>query len=176
MPRGYLQNASSQLQTRKNTWGQLNTAIWLVYWTDTDTRGFWLAKRTLGCKNFMSENLLEINRYFTLTSYCNTIGQSNNTFSVSGFLWQKTKSPSFDLFILWPTKQITNTYRNHFSRSSENRSKTFTSVIYKCIHCFRVVIATLVNYTLVKVLLNWPMFSLGREKLIRPVNLLWLYL
>ena len=34
----------------------------------------------------------------------------------------KTKSPCFDLFIDWLIKQITNTYRNHFSRSYENRS------------------------------------------------------
>ena len=34
----------------------------------------------------------------------------------------KTKRPCFDLFIRWLTKQVTNTYRNHFSRSYENRS------------------------------------------------------
>ena len=34
----------------------------------------------------------------------------------------KTTSPCFDLFIDWLIKQITNTYRNHFSRSYENRS------------------------------------------------------
>ena len=33
----------------------------------------------------MSVNFLEINRYFTLTSYCNTIGQSNNAFSILEF-------------------------------------------------------------------------------------------
>ena len=33
----------------------------------------------------MPENFLEINRYFALTSYCNTIGQSNNAFSILGF-------------------------------------------------------------------------------------------
>ena len=38
--------------------------------------GFWLVKRTLGWKNVMPGNFLEINRYFALTSYCNTIGQS----------------------------------------------------------------------------------------------------
>ena len=45
----------------------------------------WLVKRTLGWKKFMSENLLKINRYFALKSYCNTSGQSNNAFSISGF-------------------------------------------------------------------------------------------
>ena len=34
----------------------------------------------------------------------------------------KTKRPRFDLFIHWLIKQITNTCRNHFSRSYENCS------------------------------------------------------
>ena len=38
------------------------------------------------------------------------------------FFGGKTKSPCFDLFIHWLIKQIMNTYRNHFSRSNENRS------------------------------------------------------
>ena len=38
------------------------------------------------------------------------------------FFGGKRKSPCFDLFIHWLIKQITNTYRNHFSRSYENRS------------------------------------------------------
>ena len=40
------------------------------------------------------------------------------------FFGGKTKSPCFDLFIHWLIKQITNTYRNHFSRSYENRSNS----------------------------------------------------
>ena len=36
-------------------------------------------------KTFMPENLLEINQYFALMSYCNMIGQSNNAFSILGF-------------------------------------------------------------------------------------------
>ena len=63
-------------QNRNNK--RVRTAIWLVYRTDTNARGFWLVKRTLGWKNFMPENFLEINRYFALTSYCNTTGQSNS--------------------------------------------------------------------------------------------------
>ena len=41
------------------------------------------------------------------------------------FFGGKTKSPCFDLFIHWLIKQITNTYRNHFSRSYENCSIQF---------------------------------------------------
>ena len=62
-----------------------NRVIWLVYRTDTNTPGFWLVNRTLVCNNFMPDNFLEINRYFALTSYCNTIGQSNNAFSILVF-------------------------------------------------------------------------------------------
>ena len=62
-----------------------NRAIWLVYRTDTNAGGFWLVKRTLAWKNFMFENFLEINRYFALTSYCNTISQSNSAFSILRF-------------------------------------------------------------------------------------------
>ena len=43
------------------------------------------------------------------------------------FFGAKTKSPCFDLSIRWLIKQITNTYRNHFSRSYENRSNNFKS-------------------------------------------------
>ena len=72
----------------------------------------------------MLENFLEINGYFALTSYCNTIGHWNNAFSMLGFslAGKRLKSPCFDLFIHWLMKQMTNTYRNHFSRSYENRS------------------------------------------------------
>ena len=38
------------------------------------------------------------------------------------FFGGKTKSPCFVLFIHWLIKQITNTYRKHFSRKYENRS------------------------------------------------------
>ena len=69
-----------------------NRAIWLVYRTDTSALGYWLVKRTLGWKNFMPENFLEINRYFASTSYCNKNGQSNNAFSILGFFfWRENE-------------------------------------------------------------------------------------
>ena len=76
-------NENARTKQKQQTNG--NRAIWLVYRTDTNPRGFWLVKRTLWWKNVTSENFLEINRYFALTSYCNTIGQSNNAFSILGF-------------------------------------------------------------------------------------------
>ena len=60
-------------------------AIWLVYRTDTNARVFWLVKQTLVWKTFIPNNFPEINRYFALTSHCNTIGRSNDTFSALGF-------------------------------------------------------------------------------------------
>ena len=77
-----------EMKTRKQNTNNKQTeirAIWLVYRTDINARGFWLVKWMLGWKNFMPDNFLEINRYFALTSHCNTIGQSNNTFSILGF-------------------------------------------------------------------------------------------
>ena len=38
------------------------------------------------------------------------------------FFGGKTKSPCLDLFNHWLTKQLLNTYCNHFARSYENRS------------------------------------------------------
>ena len=102
-------NENARTKQKQQTNG--NRAIWLVYRTDTNVRGFWLVKRTLGWKNFTHEDFLEINRPFALTSHCNTIGQSNNAFSI---LRISLKSLYLDLFICWLTKQITNTWRNHF--------------------------------------------------------------
>ena len=131
MPRGYLQNASSGLQTRENSWGRLNRAIWLVYWTDTNTLG-----RLVGLANVRVKKLhfdIILQHDWPIEQYLLHI-----RFSLAG-------KRRVHLLILWPTKQIANTYRR--SRSSENRSKTFISVIYECIHCFRVLIAPLINYT-----------------------------
>ena len=46
----------------------------------------------------MPEIFLEINRYFALTSYCNTIGQANNTFSILEFLWRENEESMFCSF------------------------------------------------------------------------------
>ena len=62
-----------------------NRAIyWFIEQIQTCVAFCWLSESS-GVKNFMPENFLEINQYFGLTSYCNTIGQSNNAFSILGF-------------------------------------------------------------------------------------------
>ena len=63
-------------QNRNNKWTKIERFDWFIEQTQM---------RVSAEKNFMPENFLEINRYFTLTSYYNTIGQSNNAFSTLGF-------------------------------------------------------------------------------------------
>ena len=75
-------NENARTKQKQQTNG--NNAILLVYRTDTNARGISLVERMLGWKNFMPDNFLDINQHFALTSYCNTIGQSNNTFSILG--------------------------------------------------------------------------------------------
>ena len=70
----------------------------------------------------MPENFLEINRYFALTSYCNTIGQSNNAFSILGFSLAGKRRVHVLIFH-WLRKQITNTYRNHWSYENRSNNK-----------------------------------------------------
>ena len=114
-------NEKARTKQKQQTNG--NRAIWCVYRMDRNARvTFWLVKRTLGWKNFIPENFLETSRCFALTSYCNTIGKSNNAFSIFGFSLAGKRSPCFDLFAHWVIKQITSTFRNQFSRSYETRS------------------------------------------------------
>ena len=111
------ENAETKQQTNENR------AIWLVYRTDTNARGFWLVKRTLGWKNFMPEELSRnqsILRFDVILQNDWPIEQF--LLHIRIFFGEKTKRPCFDLFIHWLIKQIMNNYRNHFSRSYENCS------------------------------------------------------
>ena len=66
----------------------------------------------------MPENFLEINRYFALTSYCNTIGQSRNAFSILEVCaggWGEGEAMFLSFHPLADKKkQITNTYETIF--------------------------------------------------------------
>ena len=107
-------------RTKQKQLTNRNRVIWLVYRTDTNARGLWLVKRTLGWKKIMPKNFLEINRYFALTSYCNTTGQLNNAFSIWGFSLAGKRGVHVLIFSSigwWNTR-----YRNYFSRSYENCS------------------------------------------------------
>ena len=130
------------MKTRKqNRKKQTNEkrAIWMVYRTDTNARGFWLVKRTLRReKSSFPKNFLEINRYFALTSYRDTIGQLINASSLLRFsLTGKWRGHCFIFSSM--IKQITNTYRNHnqdhtkispsgevWTETAQNWNKSFT--------------------------------------------------
>ena len=106
-----------------------NTSIWLVYRTDTNAPRFWLVKRTLGWKNFMPEELSR-NRFDVILQHDWSIEQC--LLHIRVFFGGKTKSPCFALFNHWLIKQITNTYRNHFSRTYENRFiKSWLTITFK---------------------------------------------
>ena len=100
-----------------------NRTIWLVLSNKYKRAWFWLVTRTLGWKNFMNEELSRNQltlRFDVLVQHDWPIEQCLPHIKV--FFGGKPKSPCFDLFIHWLTKQKKNTYRNHFSRSYENRS------------------------------------------------------
>ena len=86
-----------------------NEAIWFVYRTDTNARGFWLVK--LGWKNFMPE---ELSRNQSILGF-DVILQHDWPIEQCllhmrrVFFGGKTKSLCFDLFIHWLIKQITTT-------------------------------------------------------------------
>ena len=113
-------NANARTKQKRQTNG--NRAIWLVCRTDTNLRGFWLVKRTLGWKKLHAR---ELSRNQPILR-CDVIQQHDWPIEQCllhiRVVFGKTKRPCFDLFIRWLTKQVTNTYRNHFSRSYENRS------------------------------------------------------
>ena len=62
-----------------------DSAIEIPYWwrKSMHVAFGWLANARV--KKVHARELVEINGYFALMSYCNTIGQSNNAFSILGF-------------------------------------------------------------------------------------------
>ena len=145
----FLWNWNENAQTKQKQQTNGNRAIWLLYRTDTNVRGFWLVKRTFGWKNFMPGNFLEINQSFALTSYCNTIGQLNNAFFILGFSLVGNRRVHV-LFIHWLIKQITLTetiFQGHtkIDLTIEPHSRTkelFFSSLRRCqnmggsVHCY----------------------------------------
>ena len=115
---------NEQARTKQKQQTNGNRAILLVYRTDTNALGFWLLKRTLGWKNFMPKKILEINRYFALTSYCNTNGQTNNAFSTLGVFWRENEDAMFWSF--HPMADKTN---------KEHLPKPFFKVLRKSLYC-----------------------------------------
>ena len=71
-------------QNRDNKGTEIERFDWFIERIQTRVAFGWLSERS-DEKTSCPKNFLEINRYFALTSYCNTIGQSNNAFSILGF-------------------------------------------------------------------------------------------
>ena len=123
---------NEQARTKQKEQTNANRAIWLVCRTETNARGFLLVTRTLGWKNFTPEELSRnqsILHFDVILQHHWPIEQC--PLHIRVFFGGKAKSPCFDLFIHWLIIQITNTYRNHFSRSYKNRCKThFPKVLH----------------------------------------------
>ena len=66
-------------QNRNNKQTEIERFDWFIERIQTRVAFGCLSERS-GEKTSCPKNSLEINRYFALTSYCNTIGQSNNAF------------------------------------------------------------------------------------------------
>ena len=67
-------------QNRNNKRTEIEQFDWFIEWIQTHLAFGWLSERSAE-KTSCPKNFLEI----ALTSYCNTIGQSNNAFSILGF-------------------------------------------------------------------------------------------
>ena len=119
-------NENRRTKQKQQTNG--NWAIWLVYRTDANARGFWLViygqanARVKNCHAWELSGNQPILRFDVMLQ--NEWSIEQYLLHIRVFFGGKTKSPCFDLFIHWLIKQITNTYWNHFSRSYENRSNS----------------------------------------------------
>ena len=91
---------------------------WFIERIQTGMALGWLSKHSGEIKTFMPESFPEINWYFALTSYSNTIGQSNNVFCMLGFfslagerrvhvlIFDKTNNEHLAETIFWGHRKI----------------------------------------------------------------------
>ena len=107
---------------RNNKRKEIDRFDWFVERIQTRVAFGWLSERS-GIKTSCPKNFLEINRYFALTVILQHDWLTEQfLLHIRVFFGGKTRSPCFDLCIHWLIKQITSTYRHHFSRWYENRS------------------------------------------------------
>ena len=119
----FVQPWNENARTKQKQQTKENRAFWLVYRTDTKGRGhgFWLVMRRV--KKLHARELSRnqpILRFDVKQQHDLPIEQCLP--HIRGFFGRKMKRPCFNLFIHLLIKQITSTYRNHFSRSYENRA------------------------------------------------------
>ena len=80
-------------QNRNNKRTEIERFDWCIERIQTRLAFHWLSERS-GKQTSCPKNFLEI----ALTSYCKTIGQSNDAFSILGFLWRENKKSMFFSF------------------------------------------------------------------------------
>ena len=83
-------------QNRNNKWTEIGRFDWFIEKIQTCM--------AFGWKNFKTKKFLEINQYFALMTFCSTIGQSNNAFSISGFSLAGKGRAMFWSFHTWADK------------------------------------------------------------------------
>ena len=110
-------------KNRNNRPMEIEQFDWFVEWIQMRVAFGWLSERsalkTLCQKNFL-ENYQSILCFDIIVQQDWPIKQC--LLHIRVFFGAKTKRPCFDLFIHWLIKQLTNTCRNHFSRSYKNHS------------------------------------------------------
>ena len=112
-------------QNRNNKRTKIERFDWFIEGMQTRVAFGWLSERSYRVKKLHALELSRnqsILRFDVILQHDWPIEQC--LLHIRVFFGGKTKSPCFDLFIHWLIKQITNTYRNHFSRSYENRSNS----------------------------------------------------
>ena len=118
-------------QNRNNKRTEIELFDWFIERTQTRVAFGWISEHS-GEKKLHARELSRnqpILRFDVILEHDWPIEQC--LLHIRVFFGGKTKSPCFDLFIHWLIKQITNTYRNHFSRSYENRSnKTWHRTLF----------------------------------------------
>ena len=100
-------------QNRNNKRTEIEQFDWFIERIETHVAFGWLSEREL------SRNQ-PIFRFDVILRHDWPIEQC--LLRIKVFFGGKMKKACVDLFIHWLIKQVTNTYRNHFSRSYENRS------------------------------------------------------
>ena len=111
-------------QNRNNKRTEIERFDWFIKRIQTRVAFGWLSERS-GEKKFMPENFLEVNRYFPLTSYCNTIGKRTVPSPYKGFLWRENEESMFWSF--YPLADNTN---------NEHLPKLFFKVIRKSLKAY----------------------------------------
>ena len=117
----YDREMKTRKQNRNNKRTEIERFDWFIERMQTSMAANPLVKKLHARELFRNQPIL---RFDLILQHDWPIEQC--PFHIRVFFCGKTKSRFFDLFSHYLIKQITNTYRNHFSRSYENRSNRST--------------------------------------------------